>query len=329
MKNRKFTLYYLLSSLGILLASYYPLTMGVRVVTDMIRNGTVRQEDYPKYIIPYTPVSLAVICGVLLMPLLFRLARRFAVAAASALSVGVFFLSELMLENMVIITGKTVVYLEDWQMYLCYIPPESMVTRTWKAVDVLIGEYSPTFKIHFYLISLLLILSILNCFYGFGQIVRTGEGRRMKSLILQSASSLVFLGLCIFACFTAFYRTGEVTVSPLSAVLMCLFFIVLGVTAGVYCGSFLTGRRRLISLLIPGVTSSLVTTAMYIGELFLLSGNLYRFGHGFFFDGLGKLALAPVDICVILLSGGICAMVLSAVSGKIKAEESAAPDTRE
>jgi len=42
---------------------------------------------------------------------------------------------------------------------------------------------------------------------------------------------------------------------------------------------------------------------MYIGEMILLSGNLYRFGSGFMFEGLGTLVLAPIDILVIIASG--------------------------
>ena len=59
MKNKAFNRYYLLSCLGVLIASYYPLSMGVRVITDMLVNGTVMKENYPKYIIPYTPMLSA------------------------------------------------------------------------------------------------------------------------------------------------------------------------------------------------------------------------------------------------------------------------------
>ena len=55
MKNKQFNRYYLLSCIGVLIASYYPLYMGVRVISDMIIDGTVLKENYPKYIIPYTP----------------------------------------------------------------------------------------------------------------------------------------------------------------------------------------------------------------------------------------------------------------------------------
>jgi hypothetical protein len=109
--------------------------------------------------------------------------------------------------------------------------------------------------------------------------------------------------MCIWACFTAFYRTGEITVSPLSAVLMAVFFALLGITMGVYTGSFTLGKRKLLSLTLPTAIAAIVTIAMYIGEMILLSGNLYRFGSGFMFEGLGTLVLAPIDILVIIASG--------------------------
>ena len=44
MKSKQFNRYYLFSCLGVLIASYYPLSMGVRVITDMLANGTVMKE---------------------------------------------------------------------------------------------------------------------------------------------------------------------------------------------------------------------------------------------------------------------------------------------
>lgn len=55
MKNKLFSRYYLFACVGVLIASYYPLSMGVRVITDMIADGTVLKENYPQYIIPHTP----------------------------------------------------------------------------------------------------------------------------------------------------------------------------------------------------------------------------------------------------------------------------------
>lgn len=302
---------------GTFIASFYPLYMGFRVVSDMLTQGTVFQEDYPKYIIPYTPISLAVITSVILMPAIFQVAKKAALLVASVLSLGVFFCAELLLENQVIVTSEvTTSTLESWQRYLCvaYLP----TTELRKAIDVLIGDYSPTFKLHFYFISVILIISLLNCLYSFAQMIRDGKRTRLKALIVQSVCSLLFLGLCILACFTAFFRTGEIHVSAISAVLMSVFFVVFGVTAGVYAGSFLLGRKKGVSIALPSVIASLMTLMMYIGEVCLLSGRLYRFGSGFVFEGLPGIILAPVDICVIVLSGGVTAVIGSLLNSSKK-----------
>ena len=304
-----FKKYWIFSLLGTLAVSFYPLYMGVRVVSDMLTTGTVLKENYPKYIIPYTPIAVAVIIAVALMPVLLKYVKKNSFLLASIFSLIVFFVSELLLESKVIVTATVETTLESWQMMMCYIPPESYETRTWRAVDILICEYSPLFKMHFYTISMILIISILNCLYGFAQIIRLNDRRRCKSLIVQSICTALFLGLCIFACFTAFFRDGELTVSALSAVLMILFFVVLGVTAGTYTGSFFIGRRKYVSILLPSVTASLVTFAMYIGETFLLSGHLYRFGTGFLFDGIAEMVIAPIDAITVVLSGLVTAVL--------------------
>ncbi len=316
--QKKLTRFWLFSLAAVLAASFYPLLMGVRVISDMLRDGTVLKENYPKYIIPYTPIAVAVILGVLLLPLFIKLMKRFAVLGSSALSVGTFLGLELLFERKVVVTStEAVATLADWQMFLCaYIPPEEyagetvITVRTETAADLLIGDYNPAFKLHFYLISVVLILAIMNCVYGFAQMLRTGNRRRKKALILQSVSAALFLGLCILACFTAFWRDGNILVSPLSAFLMSVFFILLGVTVGLFFGSLLLDRSRTVGLWLPAAASAATTLVMYIGEMILLHGHLYRFGTGFFFDGMLAIVLAPVDILVILASGLIAFLLM-------------------
>ena len=315
MKNKPFHRYYLLACIGVLIASYYPMSMGVRVVADMIIDGTVLQENYPKYIIPYTPISIAIIVGVLLMPLCIRLLRKFALVGGASVATGVFFAIELLFERRVVVTtAETVTKLEHWQMFMCYTPPggwgETVTTyKTQTPVEILMGEYNPAFKVHFYLISLVLIIAILNCLYGFGQRVKNGDPKRTKALILQSACSLAFLGLCILACFTAFWRDGSIQVSALSATLMTIFFILFGVTVGLFAGSFFLGKRKAVSVLVPAMISSVMTFLMYFGEMILLNGHLYCLGGGFLFESIPGIILATFDLLVIVASGCISGLI--------------------
>ena len=319
MENKTFRKYYLFSLLGVLLASCYPIYMGISVIVDMIRYGTVYAENYPKYIIPYTPIALALLVCVALIPVALKYFKKHALLFGTVISTVLFFVFEFILERAVTVT-RTVTgifsTLEDWQMYMCYVPPNSFEERTWTEVDVLMGEYSPAFKLHFYIISIVLIISILNCFYGFAKMIHTGDKSRRKSLVIQSVASGAFLGMCIWACFTAFYRNGDIQVSALSAVLMSVFFVLFGVTVGIYIESFTLNKKPLLSVWLPSVSAAVVTLVMYIGEMILLSGHLYRFGDGFFFAGIPGIVLAPVDIVVILGSGVMTAIIASFVRNK-------------
>lgn len=309
MNNKFFRRFYLVSLAIVIAASFYPIYMGIQAAAEMFSNGAIPMEHYPKYIIPYTPVSIAVFFGVLLIPVFQKISQKFDFLLGTIVSTGIFFVAEKLMETKIFVQAEEIVILESWQMSMCYVPPEMYQTRTWQAVDVLLGGYSPAFKLHFYIISVVLIISLLNCFYGFARMIRLGDYKRKTALVIQAVTGVSFLGMCIWACFTSFYRTGEITVSVVSAILMAVFFVLLGVTIGVFTGSFTLGKSNMTAVALPAFVSAVATTAMYIGEMILLNGNLYRFGSGLLFDEIGELVVAPVDLLVILLSGGITALI--------------------
>ena len=319
MENQKFKNYYLLSLLGVLFASCYPIYMGITVIVDMIRYGTVYAENYPKYIIPYTPIALALLGGVALIPVALKYFKKYALLFGTIISTVIFFVSEFLFERNITVT-RTITgafaQLKDWQLALCAVTLEVFESGKLTEVDILMGEYSPAFKLHFYIISIVLIISILNCFYGFAKMIQTGDTSRRKSLVIQSIASGAFLGMCIWACFTAFYRNGDIKVSALSAILMSAFFVLFGVTVGIYVASFTLNKKSLLSVCLSSISAAIVALVMYIGEMILLSGHLYRFGDGFFFAGIPGIVLAPVDIVVIIASGVVAAVIANAVRNK-------------
>ena len=306
--------YRLFTLLGTLAACAYPLWMGVSVLRDTVTQGTVYETDYPKYIIPYTPLAAALLFGVVLLVLLCRKTNKAILPSVSAASFALFAAAEFALERGITVTRvemNAVTALQDYQMYSCVASPSSYQMR-WEMteVEILAGDYSPTFKIHFYLIAAVLLLGLLACVYGLGRVVCHKEKERLRPLVMQSASCLLFLGLCILACFTAFFRTGERLVSPLSACLMAGFFLLLGVNVGLLLGSFLLKTKRAVAVAVPSAAASAVTLLMYVGELCLLDGNLYLLGRGAFFETLSFLPFSPADLLIILFAGGITAALM-------------------
>ena len=69
-------------------------------------------------------------------------------------------------------------------------------------------------------------------------------------------------------------------------------------------------------MLVPAGIAALLTLVMYIGEMCLLDGHLYRFGWGFIFDGIDGIVLAPIDILIVILAGGVSAVICGALNRK-------------
>lgn len=301
----KYKSFYFLSLLVIVLASVYPIYMGIVTLGSYLYNGSINVANYKKYIIPYTPICIALIVSAALMPLIFKLFKRYTLPVVSLLGTVLFFAAEFGFEQIKVNEGFMKIPLESWQLSLCVATPEVLHSIG----KPIFAENNPAFKVHFYIIAIVIILAVLNVIYGFSKMLREQDFSKKRPLIAQAISAILFISLCILACFTAFYRNGTINISPLSAVLMSVFFIVFGVTAGIYCGSIFYGKSKLFSKIVPAITASLTTLIMYIGELVLMGGVLFKFGKGFFFEPIGATPFSPVDVVIILVSGVVTYVV--------------------
>lgn len=329
MIGKAYKRFYFVSLSVLLLLSVYPLVNGVRIAWLSIVNGAVKPEQYAKYVVPYTAICVAVILFAAFQPLLLKM-RRFALPAGLLASYAVFLTAEYFIERIKLhTTGMTLVdtsslTLEDmkniplsdtidiWQAGLCIVSPE---TRSQSAVYVSRDYYyyvlsNDSYKIHYYFISLVMITMVCVLVYGLGRMFRSGDRSEARPLALRGISTAMLISLCIFANTTAFFRKAQAIQTPVASILTCLFFIALGASIGVYTGSFLLRKGKLQGIALPVSLSVIAVIIMYIGEAAMMSGNLYRFGTGWFFEGLPVISAAPVDILIIILTGAAAYLVL-------------------
>ena len=298
--------FYLLSVSVVLAVSIYPIMMGITTLSANLTSGFVDAASYPKYIIPYTPLCIALLTAVCLMPLLYRLCRKYTLPAVSLLAAAIFFVCEIGLEQIRVAEGSQALPLDSWQYSLCVATPEVLQSIG----QPIYAQSNPAYKIHFYLIALVILLSVTGVIYGYTRMIKENSYTKKKPLAAQLVCALVFIGLCVLACFTAFYRNGTLDISALSASLMTAFFIVFGVTFGVYFGCLFYGKSNALSVLLPAIIAAATTAAMYLGELVLMDGVLFRLGSGAFFAPLGLLPFASADILVILASGVLTHLIM-------------------
>ena len=298
--------YYLFSLCLITMLSIYPLLMGIQILVACIREGYVNAADYPKYVIPYTPIAISLITSVALLPISVKICKKYSLLAISILGIGVFLLFELLFEQVTVFSIKEgIADIGSWQAYVCLVTPEAMATIEYKETigQSLAERYNPAFKIHFYLIAILIVVAVIGIVHGFGAMVRNSSFNKIKPLLIQTVAVSAFIGLCILACFTAFYRTGELNIPAISSWLMSIFFILFGLTAGIYAGSLLHSKKPVFSLLIPAAIAMATTTLMYVGELVLLGGVLFKFGNGLIFEPFWRLPFALIDYFIIVFAG--------------------------
>lgn len=232
--------------------------------------------------------------------------KKYTLLASSALGTLLFFITEICFEQIEVRAMDLMYQLQGWQLSLCMATPETL-----KSIgEPIYAQNNPAFKIHFYIIAIVIVLSVIHVIYGFSKMLKENTYEKKRPLIAQAVSAGMFIGLCIYACFTAFYRKGTIDVSPISAGLMSVFFIVFGMTVGVYVGCILYGKKKWLSVVAPAIIASVTTTVMYIGELILMGGILFKYGDGFLFKPVGAIPLAIVDFIVIMLSGIITYVLL-------------------
>ncbi|MCL1838520.1 MAG: hypothetical protein FWG47_04285 [Propionibacteriaceae bacterium] len=323
-----FRRFYIIALIGLATLSAYPLINAIRMTAISVSEGAIEPEQYTKYVIPYAAICTALLAFTVALPALLALKKpRFlGIGVGLGAAYGIFFVVERFLESiqirvseMTLVNPSTLGYLpggeaptvDIWQSALCIASPLTR-ERAWTYVSndrylYIAGDDS--YKVHYYLIALFLITMVAGLLYGLARMIRAEAWSRAKALILRGSATAALVSMCIFANTTAFFRQTAPIQTPLAAALTGAFFVVLGTSVGSYVGSYTLARKRLWAFVLPVLVSVGTCMAMYVGEAVMMSGNLYRFGNGWFFEPLGSLVLAPVDILIVAGSGGLTALI--------------------
>lgn len=323
---------FLFTSLGVLLLlSAYPVIMGFNMMRHFISNGIIAPQQYSQGVIPYAAICLSLLIVTALHPILTKLFKKIQLVITTFISLGLFVAVELIFEGIKIdtkgilpVTGtQPFNKIDVWQAALCSVSPKAIeaerirqqaLQEAAKGFDYVSGNIS--YKIHYFLVSFVIIALVTSIIYGFGKMVKNRDYSNKSTLILQLISGILLISLCVFANITGFFRDASPYLNPASALLTSIFFIVLGTSFGMYVGSYLINKTKIILIGVSSIASVLVCAAMYVGEFVLLDGTFYRFGENFLFAGIPNIVIAPIDIIIILLSGIISSGVLALVKKK-------------
>jgi hypothetical protein len=289
--------------LFLLIISAYPIGAGIRIIVLHFRNGSIQPDDYAQLVIPYAAVCSSILITIMLYPLLSKL-RRYSVLAASILGLGLFAGMEWYMEGLTI-NAPMAYSAFQWQLI-----QNISITDAILAFHKL---YDNTYRIHYLLISLLLILLVTGIVYTYEKVVSSKDQARRNILYLQIFLTVLFVALCVVSNITYIFGETDDYLTPYSSVFTRSFFVLAGLASGVYLAGLLIEKNRLVSIIAPAAAACLITAAMYFGEYKILDGVLYRFGYANLFQHTPVSVVTPANILIILLSGLLTVLLVEVI----------------
>jgi hypothetical protein len=308
--SRSFKRFYLTALFPLIFLSAYPVAMGTGIAVLSFQNGRILPEYYEQTVIPYAAVCSSILLTLLLYPLLSKL-RRFSLPSATVFAAGLFLGLEWYMENITIHSPEALSAYK-WQL-------ESHIGSA-EATQAFQMLYDNTYRIHYYITSLMLIVLVIGLIYSYENRIQSEEGGRKNLFRLQLIFTILFVVFCAFVNAASYLRKVSFLTEAvdylisLSPTLTVFFNLVMSLAFGLYMAGFLSGKRRLVSVFIPAAAAILTAGAMYYGEYRMLDGILYRFGYTKVFQSLPYTIVTAADAFVILGSGALTALFIETLS---------------
>ena len=123
--------------------------------------------------------------------------------------------------------------------------------------------FDNTYRIHYLVVSLLLILLVTDMVYSYGRLISSKDRPKKNILYLQFFLTGLFILLYIVSNIPYILGESADFITQYSSVLTISFFSLAGVVSGVYLAGFLINFNRWISVLLPAAAACLTNTAMY------------------------------------------------------------------
>ncbi len=294
--------FYGIVMLFLLVFSFYPIGMGVRIFVLQSQYGNILPEEYAQHVIPYAAVCSSILVTISLYPIVSKI-RRFSVPAASIIGLGLFAGVEWFIEK------NTINTMAAYSTFQWQLTHSVGITDAMHSFHKL---YDPTYRMHHLLVSFLLILLITGTVYNYGNVMPLNDRAKKAVFCMQAIFTVLFIVFCAAVNITHFFNGPSGSLAPFSSVITGFFFVLAGVNFGIYLAVYLINKNMLISILLPAAGTCLITLVTYLGEYRALNGVLYRFGYTKLFQMTPFTVMTLTDMLIVPASGLLTALLVYA-----------------
>lgn len=263
MKSKEFLRYYVIT---------VSILTGVAIVpvfnfAIMVCSFSINQRaDYNILaVIPFTAVTVAILFGFMLLPLLRDMPPRKRQIIASALAVFIFCALESTAETLAARLDRLHVVMTHRKM----LTPEE-ITALARGV-----RFPLEIRLHYYIFSVILVLCVLNFLYGLANMLHADGKPGKKVVVLQGMATACYALAYILVRVMQYedYATMRLTWSSVLNAAVC--FTLAALVVGLYAGSFmrLEGRGKIV----PPLLSVFTVISLYFTEYAMLDGEFYSY----------------------------------------------------
>ena len=235
------------------------------------------------FIIPFMAVSASILLGFLLLPFLKNISLckshiiilLFSTTAFSGLS---------LLTERIVSLNEINILLRSRRMPL---PGE---------VEGLMAGIPVAIRIHYYIFSIILIISVLSWLYNFAQ-TRYANGRHGKRFLVIQAVATICYALAYFFVRVVQYENFAIRhITWGSVINAAVCFMLAAFFMGLFSSSFLKSK------IIPPLVSVLTGVLLYAAQYFMLDGQFYLYSESIFISFLLRILIVTIPgIAVYLL----------------------------
>lgn len=280
-------------------------------------------------VIPFMAVTVAILTGFLLLPLLNRLPSYKKQIIVSAVGTLVFVGLDLLAQH---VASNVRMYVYDWGHNL--LPLDELVTSrmmpprlldelarsrapVWdwlppygaddyfvpiRSIVVGAGTISWQVRAHYYVFSIILVVVTLNWLINLTNVLTGKKSPSQKFLILQGVAVLCYAMAYLFVRVVEYkdFATSHITWGSVLNSAIC--FMLAAIAVGLYSGSLLRNRGR-IGLIIHGILSVVTVLALYLAQFVMLFGGFYAFGSNVYIEYAVRtiIVISPGIIVYLLL----------------------------
>jgi len=291
MKPKSFWVFYAIVALiltgiaAVPLWNFFTMVLAYHQIARFTYNATI--------VIPFAAALTAILIGFLFLPLLWHMSMLKKRIIVSIGAIGIFL--GLGLYSEMIAARLDAVYLVVTSRMMPL--PTTIDLLAPRRTIQLAATIPWTVRIHYYVFSVIFILTILNFLYTLANALYTDGKHDKKSIFLHGIATGCYALAYFFVRVMQYENHATLHLTRGSVLNAAICFILAAIAVGLWCGSFVQYKRW--GKIAPPALSVITVLALYVAQYAMLDGNFYLYSYNIAVTVLLRILILAIPSIIV------------------------------